>query len=125
MSLAGALVVLIVFVLLGLIGTTYAAANAVDLGAAFRNVGFAREARKLARTGSYPKVIERTYWSGRDYVRDSQRLKALGYSVTAESMTGPHIVHHVPGRGGGRDVKRRVPLCRITYERQGLTKPFP
>jgi len=118
MSLVDALVALVVLVGLGLIGSTYAAANAVDLGAAFRTLGLARAARKLARTGSYPNVIERTYWSARDYVRDSQRLKALGYSVSTESMTGPYIVHHVPGRGGGRDIKRRVPLCRVTYDRR-------
>ena len=118
MSLAGALLLLIVFVLLGFIGTIYAAANTVDLGAAVRNRGLARAARKLVRTGSYPDVIERTYWSARDYVRDSQRLQALGYSVATETMTGPHIVHHVPGRGGGRDIRRQVPLCRVTYDRR-------
>jgi hypothetical protein len=117
MSLADALVVLIVLVLLGLIGTIYTAGNAVDLGAAFRNLWLARAARKLVRIGIYPDVIERTYWSARDYVRDSQRLKALGYSMATESITGPHIVHHVPGRGGGRNIKRRVPLCRVTYDR--------
>ena len=71
MSLADALVVLTVLVLLGLIGTIYTAGNAVDLGAAFRNIWLARAARKLVRSGIYPDVIERTYWSARDYVRDS------------------------------------------------------
>jgi hypothetical protein len=118
MSLVDALVALVVLVGLGLIGSIYAAANAMDLGAAFRTLGLARAARKLARTGTYPDLIERTYWSARDYGRDSQRLKALGYSVSTESTTGPYIVHHVPGRGGGRDIKRRVPLCRVTYARR-------
>jgi hypothetical protein len=118
MTLADAVVALIVLGVLGLIGTVYRAGNAVDLGAAFRNLGLARAARKLGRTGSYPDVIERTYWSAPDYVRDSQRLKALGYSIATQSITGPHIVRHVPGRGGGRNIKRRVPLCRVTYDRR-------
>jgi hypothetical protein len=118
MTLADAVVALIVLGVLGLIGTVYRAGNAVDLGAAFRNLGLARAARKLGRTGSYPDVIERTYWSAPDYVRDSQRLKALGYSIATQSITGPHIGRHVPGRGGGRNIKRRVPLCRVTYDRR-------
>jgi hypothetical protein len=108
MSLVDAVVALVVLVGLGLIGSTYAAANAVDLGAAFRNAGLARPARKLARAGSYPNVVERTYWSSRDYVRESQRLKAPGYSVRTESMTGPYLVHHVPGGAKGGANARSV-----------------
>jgi hypothetical protein len=51
--------------------------------------------------------------------RDSQRLKALGYWVTSESVTAPFITHDIPGRGGGRTIKHRVPMCRVRYGRRG------
>jgi hypothetical protein len=46
-------------------------------------------------------------------------LQALGYAVTSESVTEPYITHQIPGRGGGRTIKRRVPMCYITYRRRG------
>jgi len=123
MTLTTALVALAI-ALLGLIGTVYRAGNTVDLWAPFRDRSLARAARKLARNETSPETLERTYWRARDYVRDSARLQALGYSVTTESVTGPFIVHHVPGRGGGRTIRRRVPVCHVTYERQPC-KPCP
>ena len=119
MTLADAVVALIVLGVLGLIGTVYRAGNAVDLGAAFRNLGLARAARKLASERPSPDTVERTYWRASDYVRDSQRLKALGYWVMSETVTAPFITHHIAGRGGGRTIKRRVPICHITYGRRG------
>jgi hypothetical protein len=117
MTLTTALVVLILFALLAFMGAMNRIADVVDLSAPFRNWSLARSARKLIRNGPPPEVVERRYWRARDYVRDAARLKALGYSVMTESITGPYITHHLPGRGGGRTVRRRVPLCCITYGR--------
>jgi len=70
-------------------------------------------ARKLIRNGPPPEVVERRYWRARDYVRDAARLKALGYSVMTESITGPTHHHHLPGRGGGRTV--RTPCAPLLH----------
>jgi hypothetical protein len=118
MTLTSALVLLIALALLGLVTTVYRAGDTLDLGAPFRDRALARAARRLASAQPYPDTVEREYWRASDYVRDSQRLKALGYRVTSESVTEPFIVHQIPGRGGGRTIKRRVPMCYITYERR-------
>lgn len=119
MTLTSALVLLIALALLGVVTTAYRAGDTLDLAGPFRDHALARAARKLASEQPLPDTIERAYWRASDYVRDSQRLKALGYSVTSESVTEPYIVHHIPGRGGGRTIKHRVPMCHITYGRRG------
>jgi hypothetical protein len=118
MTLTSALVLLIAFVLLGLVTTVYRAGNTLDVGGPFRDRALARAAHRLAGEGTRPDTIEREYWRASDYVRDSQRLKALGYAVTSETVTEPYITHQIPGRGGGRTIRRRVPMCHIVYGRQ-------
>jgi len=100
MTLTTALVVLILFALLAFMGAMNRIADVVDLSAPFRNWSLARSARKLIRNGPPPEVVERRYWRARDYVRDAARLKALGYSVMTESITGPYITH--PSARAGR-----------------------
>jgi hypothetical protein len=118
MTLTSALVLLIALALLGLVTSIYRAGNTLDLGGPFRDRALARAAHKLAGEGTLPDTIEREYWRASDYVRDSQRLKALGYAVTSETVTEPYITHEIPGRGGGRTIRRRVPMCHIVYGRQ-------
>ena len=118
MTLTSALVLLIAFVLLGLVTTVYRAGNTLDVGGPFRDRALARAAHRLAGEGTRPDTIEREYWRASDYVRDSQRLKALGYAVTSETVTEPYITHQIPGRGGGRTIRRRVPMCHFVYGRQ-------
>ncbi len=117
MTLTSLLVLLVAFAALGLVTTVYRAGDTLDVAGPFRDRALAREARKLAGTRPYPDTVERSYWRASDYVRDSQRLQALGYRVTSESVTEPFITHQIPGRGGGRTIKRRVPMCHITYGR--------
>jgi hypothetical protein len=116
-TLQYALVLLVVIALLGLFGAVFRGANSLDLAGPFRDRSLARAARGLAQRDILPEVVERRYWTTSDYVRDAARLKALGYAVMAESVTGPFVAYHVPGRGGGRTVRRRVPLCDVTYTR--------
>jgi hypothetical protein len=111
------LVLLVAFALLGLVTMVYRAGDTLDVAGPFRDRALARAARKLAAEQPYPDTVDRSYWRASDYVRDSQRLKALGYRVTSESITEPFITHQIPGRGGGRTIKRRVPMCHITYGR--------
>jgi hypothetical protein len=118
MTLTSALVLLVAFAALGLVTTVYRGGNTLDLGGPFRDRALARAARKLISDGTYPDTIEREYWRASDYVRDSQRLVALGYAVTSESVTAPYITHHIAGRGGGRTIRRRVPMCHIVYRRR-------
>jgi hypothetical protein len=119
MTLTSLLVLLVAFALLGLVTTIYRAGDTLDVGAPFRDGALARAARKLASERPSPDTVERTYWRASDYVRDSQRLKALGYWVMSETVTAPFITHHIAGRGGGRTIKWRVPICHITYGRRG------
>jgi hypothetical protein len=117
MTLTSALVLLVAFALLGVVTSVYRAGNTLDFDGPFRDRALARAARKLAGGGMYPDTIEREYWRASDYVRDSQRLRALGYVVTSESVTDPYVTHEIPGRGGGRTIRRRVPMCHIVYGR--------
>ncbi len=117
MTLQYAIVLLVAIALLGVVGAVFRGANTLDLAGPFRDRSLARAARRLARRDTLPEIVERRYWTAGDYVRDAARLKALGYAVIAESVTGPFVAYHVPGRGGGRTVRRRVPLCDVTYGR--------
>jgi len=119
MTLTSALVFLIAFALLGVVTMVYRSGDTIDLAGPFRDRALARAANKLAGERPCPDAVEREYWRASDYVRDSQRLKALGYWVTSESVTAPFITHDIPGRGGGRTIKHRVPMCRVTYGRRG------
>lgn len=86
-----------------------------------RNWILARDARKLARQAQPPAHVSRTYWTGRDYERDSARLALLGYFMVDESRNAPHVTVHLGGRTGyrgGRVVRRRVPIFHVTYGRR-------
>jgi hypothetical protein len=116
-TLQYALVLLVAIAFLGVIGAVFRSANTLDVAGPFRDRSLARAARGLAKRDILPEVVERRYWTTPDHVRDAARLKALGYAVIAESVTGPFVAYHVPGRGGGRTIRRRVPLCDVTYGR--------
>ncbi len=118
MTLTSLLVLLVALAALGLVTTVYRAGDTLDLAAPFRERGLARAARKLASERPAPDTVERRYWRASDYVRDLQRLQALGYWVTSESVGEPYVTHQIPGRGGGRTIKHRVPMCHITYGRR-------
>ena len=83
----------------------------------------ARDARKLAKRTEPPAHIERTYWTGRDYQRDSARLALIGYFMVDESHNAPYLTVNPGGqmgdRGRGRVVRRRVPIFHVTYARRG------
>jgi hypothetical protein len=113
------LVLLVAFAALGVVTTVYRAGDTLDLAAPFRDRALARAAHKLASERPAPDIVRREYWRASDYVRDSQRLQKLGYWVTSETVTEPYVTHQIPGRGGGRTIKHRVPMCHITYGRRG------
>jgi hypothetical protein len=118
MSITNAALLLVAFVLLGVVTTVYRAGYTLDVLGPLRDRALARAAQQLAQTGMYPETLDREYWRATDYVRDAQRLKALGYSVSSESVNDPYITHIIPGRGGGRTIRRRGPMCHITYRRR-------
>ena len=88
----------------------------------------ARDARKLAKRKEPPAHIERTYWTGRDYQRDSDRLEAIGYFMVDESHNDPYVTVAMGGRTGyrgGRTVRRRIPIFHVTYARRSPTPETP
>jgi len=115
-TVGNALALLVALIFLGLIGTVYRAGNAVDLAAPLRRLALIRASQRLSRQPTLPPTIERTYWRPREYDRDEQRLKALGYRVVSQSVTEPYIVHELPGRAWtARTIKRRVPMFHVVY----------
>lgn len=94
-----------------------------------RDWALAREARKLVKQEEPPAHVERTYWTGRDYERDSARLALIGYFMVDESHNAPYLVVNPGGqmgyRGRGRVVRRRVPIFHVTYARRGPISETP
>ena len=108
------LVVGVVIVLLALLSV----ASAVDVAGPVRSWLWARDARKMQRSRDFPATLERAYWSRRQYDRDSQRLRALGYRVTSEEAVEPFITlpsYPMFGRAAGRPRRRRVPCIYVHY----------
>ena len=108
------LVAVVIIVLLGLLG----AASAVDVAGPVRSFLWGRDARKMARTQQFPETLERAYWSRRQYDRDAQRLRALGYRETSQEAVEPFItlpLYPMFGRAAGRPRRRRVPCIYVRY----------
>ena len=104
-----------VFVLLVALLTVMAS---VDIAGPVRSFLWGRDARKMQRSGEFPETLQRAYWSRRQYDRDSQRLRALGYRVTSEEAVDPFITlpsYPVFGRTAGRPRRRRVPCIYVHY----------
>lgn len=104
----------VIIVLLGLLG----AMSAVDIAGPVRSFLWGRDARKMQRRHEFPETLERAYWSRRQYDRDSERLRALGYRVTSEEAAEPFITlpsYPVFGRTSARPRRRRVPCIYVHY----------
>lgn len=104
----------VIILLVGLLS----AASAVDIAGPVRSFLWGRDARKMQRNHDFPETLERAYWSRRQYDRDSQRLRALGYRATSEEAVEPFITlpsYPVFGRTSGRPRRRRVPCLYVRY----------
>jgi hypothetical protein len=104
-------VILLLVVLLSVV-------SAVDVAGPVRSFLWSRDARRMQRTHTFPVTLERAYWSRRQYDRDSQRLRALGYRVTSEEAVEPFITlpaYPMFGRASARPRRRRVPCIYVHY----------
>ena len=107
--LAGVVIVLVALL---------SAASAVDVAGPVRSFLWDRDAQKMQRNHDFPETLERAYWSRRQYDRDSERLRALGYRVTSEEAVEPFITlpsYPMSGRTSGRPRRRRVPCIYVHY----------
>lgn len=104
----------LVIVLLALLSVL----SAVDITGPVRSFLWGRDARKMERSHHFPETLERAYWSRRQYDRDSQRLRGLGYRVTSQEAVEPFITlpsYPMFGRTSGRPRRRRVPCIYVRY----------
>ena len=94
------------------------AASTVDLAGPLRSFLWGRDARKMQRRNRFPETLERAYWSRRQYDRDSERLRALGYRVTSVEAVEPFITlpsYPIFGRASTRPRRLRVPCIYAHY----------
>ena len=115
-SSAGSLLLVagVVIVLLALLSVV----STVDIAGPVRSFLWDRDARKMQRNHDFPETLERAYWSRRQYDRDSERLRALGYRVTSEEAVEPFITlpsYPMFGRTSARPRRRRVPCIYVHY----------
>ena len=97
--------------------------STIDIAGPLRTWLWGRDARRMQRTQHFPEQLQRAYWSHRQYDRDAQRLRELGYRVTSEEAVEPFIT--LPsfaafGRASPRPRRRRVPCLYVhyTYDRK-------
>lgn len=92
--------------------------SAVDIAGPLRSYLWGCDARRMQRSQQFPAELRRAYWSRRQYDRDAERLRALGYRVTSEEAEDPFITlpsYPVFGRESGRPRRRRVPCIYVHY----------
>ena len=109
------LVAAVIIVLVALLSV----ASAVDVAGPIRSYLWGRDARRMQRSNHFPETLDRAYWSRRQYDRDAQRLRALGYRVTSQEAVEPFITlpsYPMFGRASNRPRRRRVPCIYVHYE---------
>jgi hypothetical protein len=90
----------------------------IDIAAPLRNLLWERDARRMRARSSFPTSLTRSYWSRREYERDSERLRALGYEVASENESERYVkMPEVEWRRGEQPPpRRRIPNLHIIYE---------
>ena len=106
--------------------------SSVDLASPLRDWFNRRDVAKLARRAAPPETMERAYWSLREYQRDAERLRALGYEVQSEKLSAPRFINPIVQeaydegspmfRFQVQPTKHRVPVARIFYQLRGSTR---
>jgi hypothetical protein len=87
----------------------------LDFAGPLRDWFNARDAQKMAARKRFPDSLRRAYWSEREYQRDSQRLKLLGYVIASEAASDPYVTSPATPRRGP-PMRRRVPVFYVIYE---------
>jgi hypothetical protein len=99
------------------VGIISALLRTLDFGSPVRDVTLAMAAGRLKSRDPRPESVERTYWSHGEYKRDAARLAQLGYEVTSETDTSPHVEGFLYR---GLPTQRRVPIAHVLYELRKL-----
>jgi hypothetical protein len=88
----------------------------VDIAGPLRDWLWERDARRMRAQGRFPSTLERSYWTEREYRRDAERLRRMGYVASSEQASDPFVV--LPYASGRRPPpRRRVPVFHVVYRR--------
>ncbi len=90
------------------------------------NHGDRDEERQWQSSGSFPDVVERAYRKQRDFQRDADRLKAMGYKVV--SVVDGHattMARASAGAAGRITTPDITEFIQVRYEREGDTLLAP
>jgi hypothetical protein len=88
--------------------------GSIDIGGPFRNALLALAARRLRNRNPRPKSVERAYWTISEYQKDAARLVLLGYEVTSETVSNPHVEGASFRQRPATQI--RVPTAHVIYE---------
>src|ERR1700722_18262217 len=99
------------------------ASEVMSVGSWFEDYANQIDAHRLRRRRPLPESVEKPYWHGEAFAKDSARLEALAYVVESEVENDAYVSSTYPANTGGgfgqlsRTVTRRVPSIHVTYRR--------
>ncbi|MBV8195923.1 MAG: hypothetical protein JOY80_10390 [Candidatus Dormibacteraeota bacterium] len=108
-------ILLLLFLVAGFVSSQQ---RSIDFAGPLRLWLWARDVRRMQRRDRFPETLRRSYWSPREYQRDSRLLQSIGYGVVNEQRSDPYeeLPAGVSLVGRRQPARRRVPMFYVLYE---------